>query len=61
MPKLITVAEFARLASLPRASAYAHIAEGRVPGCVRLGKSIRVPADAVDKLLAAAAKNGAKP
>ena len=48
--RLLTVDEFASLARISRTHAYRVVQSGEVP-VVKFGRCLRVPADAVDRLL----------
>lgn len=51
MPAVLTVGEVAEVLRVDRKTAYAAIAEGRVPGVRRVGRCIRVSRDALLKWL----------
>jgi excisionase family DNA binding protein len=51
LPAVLTVEEVADVLRVDRKTAYAAIAEGRVPGVRRVGRCIRVSRDALLKWL----------
>lgn len=48
---LIRIPEAAKRLSISRTSAYELAAQGRLPGVVRIGKSIRVATKAIDEFI----------
>ena len=51
-PEVITVDELASRCRIGRRQAYQLVRDGVVPGVIRLGKSIRISRQAVDRWLA---------
>ena len=47
LPSVLTVEELAKLLRVNRDTAYKAVAEGRIPGVRRVGRSIRIGRDAV--------------
>lgn len=56
--EVLTVEELAAVLRIGRRQAYAQIREGRIPGVVRLGRSIRISAQAVEQWLHGTDHNG---
>jgi excisionase family DNA binding protein len=57
LPLLLTVEEAARLMRVSRNGAYNAVAEGRVPS-IRIGRTIRIPRDALAAALGLEAPRG---
>lgn len=49
---LLRVKEYSDLTGTPPATVYALVAAGKIPGVVRIGSSIRIPADTLRKFVA---------
>ncbi len=49
---LVRVREYADLTGTPLPTVYALIAAGKIPGVVRIGSSIRIPATVLKELVA---------